>query len=298
LRGTDEGWGSTLIISALSGAAVLLVAFAAVELAQRRPMFDLTLFENRSFCGVSLATFAIGAGMFAMFPYLTLYLQDALGFSPLEGGLALLPATVLTFVVPLLTRRLTGRVAPGLLLGAGLGLTALGLLLMRGLNASSQWTALLPGLLLTGAGIGLANPAIANTALGVVPVERSGMASGISNTFRIGGLATGVAALGAIFQHRVSTSLEASLGKLPAGVAKAVASAGTHAAAALERGHPGIVEATRGAFATGLNGILLIGAGLVLVGALAAVALVRARDFHHRPVPAPPAASAAETVRA
>jgi EmrB/QacA subfamily drug resistance transporter len=298
LRGTDEGWGSTLIVSALVGAAGLLVAFAAVELSQRRPMFDLTLFRNRSFCGVSLATFAIGAGMFAMFLYLTLYLQDALGFSPLKGGLGLLPTTVLVFVVPLLTRGLTGRVAPGLLLGTGLGLTALGLLLMRGLTAGSHWIALLPGLLLTGAGIGLANPAIASTALGVVPVERSGMASGISNTFRIGGLATGVAALGAVFQHRVSASLEASLGYLPAVVTKAVASSGTHAATALEHGHPGIVVATRGAFAAGLNTILLIGAGVVLVGALAALALVRARDFHHPPVAEPPAASAAESMRA
>jgi EmrB/QacA subfamily drug resistance transporter len=298
LRGTDEGWGSTLIVSALGGAAVLLVAFVAVELAQRRPMFDLTLFKNRSFCGVSLATFAIGAGMFAMFLYLTLYLQDALGFSPLEGGLGLLPTTVLVFVVPLLTRGLTGRVAPGLLLGGGLGLTALGLLLMRGLSATSTWTALLPGLVLTGMGIGLANPAIANTALGVVPVERSGMASGISNTFRICGLATGVATLGAVFQHLVSTSLDASLGRLPAGITKAVASAGTQAAAPFEHAHPGIVTAARGAFASGLNGILLIGAAVVLVGALAAVALVRARDFYHRPQPAPPAATPAETVRA
>jgi hypothetical protein len=236
--------------------------------------------------------------MFAMFLYLTLYLQDALGFSPLKGGLGLLPTTVLVFVVPLLTRNLTGRVAPGLLLGAGLGLTALGLLLMRGLSASSHWIALLPGLLLTGVGIGLANPAIASTALGVVPVERSGMASGISNTFRICGLATGVAALGAVFQHRVSASLEASLGMLPAGVIKAVASSGTHAAAALEHARPGIVVATRGAFAAGLNEILLIGAGLVLVGALAAVGLVRARDFYHRPQPTPPAVSPVETVRA
>ena len=87
----------------------LFAAFLAVELRQRRPMFDLSLFHNRAFCGVSLATFAIGAGMFAMFPYLTLYLQDALGYSPLEGGLRLLPATVLTFIVPLLTRGLAGR---------------------------------------------------------------------------------------------------------------------------------------------------------------------------------------------
>ncbi len=85
LRGSDEGWGSTLIVSMLAGAAILLGAFLAVEMRQRRPMLDLTLFSNRAFCGVSLATFLIGAGMFAMFPYLTLYLQDALGYSPLAG---------------------------------------------------------------------------------------------------------------------------------------------------------------------------------------------------------------------
>src|SRR4029077_16031810 len=137
------------------------------------------------------------------------------------GGLPLLPATVLTFVVPVLTRGWAGR-APGVLLGAGLGLTALGLVLMHGVTVSSSWTALLPGLVLAGVGIGLANPAIADIALGVVPPERSGMASGISNTFRIGGLAVGVAALGAVFQHRLTTSLEMSLGGTQGALAKGV----------------------------------------------------------------------------
>ncbi|MGH2902768.1 MAG: MFS transporter [Solirubrobacteraceae bacterium] len=79
LRGTDEGWGNPLIVSALVGAALLLLAFVVVELRQARPMFDLSLFGNRAFCGVSLATFAIGAGMFAMFPYITLYLRIRIG---------------------------------------------------------------------------------------------------------------------------------------------------------------------------------------------------------------------------
>jgi EmrB/QacA subfamily drug resistance transporter len=297
LRATDSGWGSTLIVSALAGAAVLLAAFLTVEMRQRRPMFDLSLFGNRAFCGVSLATFAVGAGMFAMFPYLTLYLQDALGYSPLQGGLRLLPATVLTFIVPLLTRDLVGR-APGALLGGGLGLTALGLALMHGVSASSPWTALLPGLLLAGVGIGLANPAIANIALGVVPPERSGMASGISNTFRIGGLAVGVAGLGAVFQHRLATSLQSSLGGTQGVLAKAVASGGRRAAASLAHGRSDIVEASLRAFASGLNEILMIGAILVLVGALGAVALVRVRDFHRRPAAGPSAVPEAETAQA
>ncbi len=289
LRGTDEGWGSTLIVSVLAGAVALLVVFVIVERRQRRPMFDLSLFANRAFCGVSLATFAIGAGMFAMFTYLTLYLQNALGYSPLQGGLRLLPCTVLTFLVPLLTRRLTGRLAPGLLLGAGLGLTAVGLALMHGLDVHSQWTALLAGLAVSGVGIGLANPAIAHIALGVVSPERSGMASGISNTFRIGGLATGVAALGAVFQSRLATSLHESLHNPPAGLAKTVASGGASAANALVHGQPGVIEASVRAFAAGLNEILAIGAGLTVLGALAAVVLVRASDFHGAAAAAPAA---------
>ena len=283
LRGSDVGWGSTSIVALLCGAAIGLGAFIAVERAQRRPMFDLSLFGNRSFCGVSAATFAIGGGMFAMFPYLTLYLQDALGYSPLQGGLRLLPATVLTFVVPLASRRLTGRLAPGIPLGAGLGLAALGLALMSGLSVHSSWTALLPGLLVVGAGIGLANPAIAHIALGVVAPERSGMASGISNTFRVGGLAIGVAALGAVFQSRLASSLHSSLGVPASGLAKAVASGGTRAAAHYAPGRPDAVQAALKAFTSGLNTILLVGAGAVLVGAVAGAVLVRAKDFYRRP---------------
>jgi EmrB/QacA subfamily drug resistance transporter len=287
LRGTDEGWGSPLIISALVGAALLLLAFVGVELRQRRPMFDLSLFGNRAFCGVSLATFTIGAGMFAMLPYITLYLQNALGYSPLQGGLRLLPSTALTFIVPLLTRRLTGRLPPAVLLAAGLGLTGLGLAAMHGLTAHSHWTALLGGLVLTGIGVGLANPAIAHIALGVVPPQRSGMASGISNTFRIGGLAMGVAALGAVFQTRLETSLQGSLGSPVPKLAKAVASGGTRAASELTHGQAGVLEASMRAFASAMNEIFAIGVALTLIGALAAAVLVRARDFYKPPSAAP-----------
>ena len=287
LRGSDVGWGSSQILALLAGAALLLAAFLLVELRQDRPMFDLTLFSNRAFCGVSLGTFLLGAGMFAMFPYITLYLQNALGYSPLQAGLRLLPATLLTFFVPLATRRGTARLAPALPLGAGLGLTALGIALMGGLTIHSTWTALLPGLLLTGVGIGLANPAIANIALGVVSPERSGMASGISNTFRVGGLAIGVAALGALFQHRLGTSLQASLGHPAPALTKAVASGGAHAAAAAAPHRPDVVQAALRAFTEGLNTILLIGACAVAVGALGGLVLVRARDFYRRPSPTP-----------
>jgi predicted MFS family arabinose efflux permease len=250
-------------------------------------MLDLSLFRNNGFVGVSLATFAIGAGMFAMYPYLTFYLQNDLGYSPLKGGLCLLPSTVLCFVIPLATRKLVENRSPGLALGAGLAITAAGLALMHGLTVSSSWTALIPGLVLTGVGIGFANPAIARTGLGVVPPERSGMASGISNTCRIGGLATGVAALGAIFQHHLAASLSTQLGRPAGQLAKVLASAGARRAAASAPAQHGVLSAAHEAFVSGTNVILLIGAGVVLLGAVAGVTLVRASDFHRPPVPAP-----------
>jgi EmrB/QacA subfamily drug resistance transporter len=288
LRGNDDGWSSGLILSLLIGSAVLLVLFVVAEARQGRPMFDLTLFRKPAFVGVSLATFAIGAGMFAMYPYLTLYLQNDLGYSPLAGGARLLPSTVLCFVVPLATRTVAERFRPGLVLGFGMGITALGIAVMYGLGPGSTWTALIPGLLLTGFGIGIVNPAIARTALGVVPRERSGMASGISNTFRIGGLATGVAALGAVFQHQLTGALGGPSGSGVPGstLAKAVASGGTRAARQLAPHDPLLSGLVHHAFVDGINRLLAIGAVAVLLGALAAVALIRPRDFLPSPPPA------------
>jgi hypothetical protein len=201
---------------------------------------------------------------------------------------------VLCFVVPLALRSVADRVAPRIALGAGLAITAIGIASMIGLSASSSWTRLIPGLILTGLGIGIANPAIARIALGVVLPQRSGMASGINNTFRIGGLATGVAALGVIFQHQVSSSFASHLGHADPALAKVVSSAGVRSAVAAAHGQAGVAAAAHSAFVSGLNLILVVGAVVVAVGAIAAFALVRAQDFYtHK---APEAVPAAEPV--
>ena len=260
MRGSELGWASRPIVALFAGATLLMAAFVAVELRQERPMLDLSLFRKPAFVGVSIATVAIGVGLFAVFPFITLYLQTDLGYSPLAGGLFLLPATIPCFVVPLATRSWVEKLSPGVVLGAGLATSAAGLAVMHGLTVESSWTALVPGLLLVGIGIGIANPAIAKTALGVVPPPHAGMASGISNTFRIGGLATGVAALGVVFHHHLTTRA------------------------------PGTTP--HAAYVSSINLVFLIGTALVTVGALAAVTLVRSRDFQHatatqRPVAAP-----------
>jgi EmrB/QacA subfamily drug resistance transporter len=284
LRGNDVGWGSPLIVSLLLASGLLMAAFVLAEQHHPRPMFDLSLLRKPAFAGVSAATFAIGAGVFAMFPYLTLYLQDNLGYSPLAGGLCLLPATILTFLVPLATRRAVGKLPPRIVLGGGLAITALGLAVMHGLTVSSTWTALIPGLLLAGTGIGLANPAIAAIALGVAPPQRAGMASGISNTFRVAGLAAGVAVLGAAFERQLASSLTAQLGHPAGQLAKTLISGATRAPRSLAAQH--LSAASHHAFVSGTNQILALGSILTLTGALAALALIRARDFH-RPATTP-----------
>jgi hypothetical protein len=228
---------------------------------------------------------------------LTLYLQTILGLSPLQTGLRFLPTTLVMFVVAAMSGNLTERVPVRLLLGTGLALVGLGLLLMGGLSASSHWTALLPGFIVAGAGVGLVNPPLASTAIGVVPPERSGMASGINSTFRQVGIATGIAALGAIFESRLASKLAPVLHGTPVAghvhsVAHAVAAGG--AQTVLAKVSPQLHgEATRGihgAFAGALNDILIVAAVVAFVGAGLALALIRGRDFAvysaHEPVQA------------
>jgi EmrB/QacA subfamily drug resistance transporter len=291
LRGNQEGWGSAVIVAALAGSLVLLVAFVVIERRQERPMLDLSLFRNPAFAGVSIGTVAIGAGMFAMLLYISLYLQNVLGYTPFQAGLRFLPLSLMSFLVPLATQRLTARLPARAVLGSGLMLTSLGLLLMHGLSADSDWTALLAGLIVGGIGIGLSNPAIGTTALAVVHPARSGMASGFSNTCRIGGVATGIAALGAIFDHQIASKITERLPSAPEGLPGVVAAAGprgvAESAPAGARGQ--LVDVSRDAFVSGLDDILLVGAATLFVGAVAAALLIRDRYLHHAAAAAPAA---------
>jgi hypothetical protein len=162
---------------------------------------------------------------------------------------------------------------------------------MTTLDASSAWTVLIPGFLLGGAGIGLVNPPLASTAIGVVPAERSGMASGINSTFRQVGIATGIAGLGAVFQHSVTHGTTASL--LASGQAREVLStAHGHLGTLLESGEvtkiahtlspaarTALDHAYRVGFTEAFATIAFIAAMVALVGAVLAFVLVRGRDF-------------------
>ena len=281
IRGNPEGWDSTMIVACLAGSAALLLAFIAIEARSGHPMLDLTLFRKPAFNGISAVAFGLSAGMFAMFLYLTIYMQGVLNFSPLQAGLRFLPLTVLSFVVAPISGKLSQRVPIRVLVGVGLGLVGLGLLWMHGLDAGSDVSALIPGFLIAGVGIGLTNPSIGQVAIAVVPPAKAGMGSGINTTFRQVGIATGVASLGAVFQSQVASKLSSLLPDAPPGLAEAVSSGGSRAAAAAAP--PGqrveIVHAAKIAFVSGFNEILLIGAILSFAGAALGFALIHPRDF-------------------
>jgi len=306
-QGNQKGWGSTEILACLTGSAVLLAVFLIAEVRQQRPMLDLSLFRRPAFAGASIVAFAVSASMFSMFLYLTLYLQDVLGYGPLQAGLRFLPVTLLSFAVAPFSGRLSVRVPVRLLLGSGLLLVSAGLLAMTAIDANSGWTTLIPGFVLAGAGVGMINPPLASTAIGVVHHTRSGMASGINNTFRQVGIATGIAGLGAVFQHQVTTHTRAALAT--GGPGREVLDAAHHGlSGALVSGNVGslarslgpaarsaLSHAYRVGFTDALTTILVIAAVIAATGAVLAFALVRSSDFVSSTQPlAPPEAEPVE----
>ena len=276
VRGNAEGWSSFLITGSLVAAAVLLLAFLAIQHRSSHPMLDLHLFRKPAFVGVSIVAFSLSASMFAMFLYITIYMQDILGLEPLEAGVKLLPITLLSFFVAPVAGQLLTRVPARVFFGLGLGLTGVGLLLMGGISADSEWTTLLAGFLIAGAGIGMINPAIASVAVGVVSAAKAGMGSGINNTFRQVGIATGIAGLGAVFQHGIETRLAEDVPGAPSELGEAVASSGSRA---MDGQGPEAVEAARDAFVGSLNELFLIAGIVALVGALLGALLTRDRDL-------------------
>jgi len=193
------------------------------------------------------------------------------------------PGGIIVTILLGIAGALLGRVQARFILAGGLALTGVGLLLMGGLSAGSEWTALLLGFLVAGTGVGLLNPAIADVALSVVPKEQSGMASGINDTFRQVGIAVGIATWGALFVgHGASRVTELAAGTPAAGGERPrqlieAASSG-NLGAALDGVPDGaratVAHATREGFLAGMNEILMLGALVALAGGILALLLV------------------------
>jgi EmrB/QacA subfamily drug resistance transporter len=251
IEGNRHGWTSGPIVALVVAAVVMLALFLASQTRSGPTMIDLALFRRPAFVGAQTTAFAISASMFAMFLYLTLYLQNVLGLSALATGVRFLPLSVVSFFAAPLAGRLSSFLPVRALLAFGLALNAIAMWLMSRVSTTSHWTVLLPGFVVGGFGIGFVNAPLASTAVSTVRVERAGMASGINNTFRQIGIATGIAALGAIFASKADPRAFAP-----------------HAGAAADA-----------SFVHALHDILLVGASTAAIGAVLAAALVRRQDF-------------------
>jgi predicted MFS family arabinose efflux permease len=177
---------------------VLLSVFAVAQHLARQPMLPLGLFRRRDFAAAQIAAFAISASFFALYLYMTLYLQDVRRLSPIDAGLAYMPGTLLLFAASAASSGLTRRFRPATLVIGGLALVVPGLAFFAITGAHSSWTVILPGDLLVCLGTGLFNPALATIALGAGPGEISGLLAGVNDAFRQAGIAVGVAAFGAL----------------------------------------------------------------------------------------------------
>jgi predicted MFS family arabinose efflux permease len=251
LRGNEVGWASATILASFGGAAALLCAFVAIEAHVAQPMLPLRLFRNPSFTGAHLGAFGISASLFAMWLYMTLYLQQVLGLSAIEAGLVYVPGTMLNFFVAGATASVGQRVSARVLASVGLALIGAGLALLTVVGVDSSWWLFLPGLLVAMIGTGMVNPSVSQVALSSAPPEQSGLAAGVNDMFRQAGVAVGVAALGAL---------------VPAG-------------AALGDGSPQ-------SYVDGLHDALWVGASLAVAAAAATALLIRG----HRRDDAEPAA--------
>jgi EmrB/QacA subfamily drug resistance transporter len=292
IESNQRSFTDALVLGCFAVAAVLFVAFVVVELRSTAPMFDLNLFRLPTFSGGSVAAFGLSASIFSMLLYLVLYIQDILGYSPLGTGVRLMVISGGILVTSTVAGRLTSRVPIRLLIGPGLLIVGIGLLLMRGLDAGSAWTHLIPGMIVGGVGVGVVNPPLASTAVGVVAPQRAGMASGINSTFRQVGTATGIALLGTLFSNDVKTQVLTRTAAVPG-----LAARGPEIAGAVQSGQIGnaiarlpasarqvVGRITRAAFTTGLDRILLVAAIIAFVAGVLSLATIRGRDFA-RPAP-------------
>jgi EmrB/QacA subfamily drug resistance transporter len=299
IRAGENSWSDAGVIACLAAGVALIVAFGVTESRVAHPMFDLSLLRVPTFSGGAIAAFAMNGSLYAMLLYFVIYLQDVLGYSALGAGLRIAVLSAAQLVTSVIAGRLSEKVPTRWLIGPGLLLVGIGLLVMSGLSGTSDWTHLIPGFIVAGLGGGLVNPPLASTAIGVVPPHQAGMASGINSTFRQVGVATGIAALGSIFTAAIAGHLAGALPPSLAGSAGSMASAIRQGSVrqlidsvpAADRGAVGL--ALRSSFATALNELLYITAGLALVGAVCAMLLIRRKDFHR-----PDGAAAAPTGRA
>jgi EmrB/QacA subfamily drug resistance transporter len=246
IEANNYGWGSTRILAAFAVAAAALAVFVVLEGRQRLPMLDLSLFRNRTFTGANTAMLFVGLAMFGTFFYVSLYMQNVLGYSPVEAGASFLPMTCLIIVLAPRAGKLSDQFGSRWLVGGGMTLLAIMLLYYSTLGANESFWVILPGLLIGGVGMGLTMTPTTAAAMSAVAVDKAGVGSAVLNSSRQVGGSLGIAVMGAIV---------------------ASGAAGLH---------------TPAAFLTGFHDALRVAALLAIAGAVVATAAIRKLE-HHQP---------------
>jgi EmrB/QacA subfamily drug resistance transporter len=207
VEANEYGWTSTLILGLFGAAVAGLALFVWIESRRRAPMLDLSLFRHRTFAGANIVAFLVTLAMFGVFFFMSLFVQRILDYSPVQAGAIFLPMTLLIIFVAPIAGRLSDKIGSRWLMAGGLSLVGISLMLFSGLDTTSGFWDLVPGLVVGGLGMASTMTPMTAAAMGSVPVAKAGVASGVLNTFRQVGGALGIAVMGAILTSRETSSI-------------------------------------------------------------------------------------------
>ena len=283
IEGESKGWTSPLIIGLFALAGVLMIVFVLLELHQRLPMLELSLFRIGNFVGSILVALLVSLAMFGVFFFMSLYIQNILGYSPTRAGASFLPMTILVIFVAPFAGRFSDRLGSRWLMASGMALVALSLYLFSRVGLHTTYAELLPAMIIGGIGMPMAMSPTTAAAMATVPVDKAGVGAGVLNSFRQVGGSLGIALLGAVMASRSSSVANAARASYDAAVRKAAAQ-GFHLPAPTAQAKQAIAHK---AFVEGLHSALLVSAAIALSAVPVAIVLVRKRHHEHAEDPRP-----------
>ncbi|MET0921305.1 MAG: MFS transporter [Acidimicrobiia bacterium] len=271
IEGPGRGWTDPLTLVGVIGGVILLVAFVFAELRSDAPLLDPRLFKHHGFATGSASLFLQFFAMFGFFLVSLQFLQLVLGYSTFTAALALMPMTVVMLPLSVVSGTLSEKYGHKLVGGLGLFVSAIGFGLFALLGTGSGFLAFMLCTLVIGAGAALAMTPATNAIVSSLPRSKQGVASAVNDTARELGAAFGIAILGSAFNTGYRNSIDAKLGDLPPTIADQAREAPAIAAqiaGGLSKGGNALLDASRDAFVVGMRAALLVGVGLLLIGAL------------------------------
>ncbi len=204
IEANTYGWSSARIVGSFVIATVSLVSFVVIERRRRSPMLDLSLFRSGTYAGANIAMLLVALAMFGVFFFVSLYMQNVLGYSAVQAGAAFLPLTVLIILIAPIAGKASDRFGSRWLMTIGMVLLGVQLLYLSQLGTDSNFWDLLPGFLVGGLGMALTMTPTVAAATRAVPVHKSGVGSAVLNAMRQVGGSVGIALMGAIVAAEAS----------------------------------------------------------------------------------------------